>query len=161
MLTVSSMVPAACQDASAACSHPASPARAAFFYVTIYMVALALGFHKPNAQALGADQFPPDGVASRSSFFNWLHFSMSWGYIVAVVALSYVQDNVGWAAGFGASWAMMLVSLSVFLLGTRTYRAERPRDCRALARLTKTFAATARAWTDRILRRRDAMDTER
>ena len=103
MLTVSSMVPpphpqpAACQDASAACSPPASPARAAFFYVTIYMVALAQGFHKPSAQALGADQFTrstPEGVSSRSSFFNWLHFSMSWGYIVAaVVALSYMQDS--------------------------------------------------------------------
>jgi peptide/histidine transporter 3/4 len=157
--------PAACQDASASCSSPpASPARTAFFYATIYLVALAQGFHKPNAQALGADQFPtstPNGVASRSSFFNWLHFSMSWGYIVAVVALSYVQDNVGWAAGFGASWAMMLVSLSVFLLGTRMYRAERPRDSRALARLTKTFAATASACTGWIRRRRGTMDTER
>uniref|UniRef100_A0ACD5XC73 Uncharacterized protein n=1 Tax=Avena sativa TaxID=4498 RepID=A0ACD5XC73_AVESA len=170
MLTVSSMLPppphpppAACQDASAACSQPASAARTAFFYGTIYLVALAQGFHKPNAQAIGADQFStsaPDGVASRSSFFNWLHFSMSWGYIVAVVALSYVQDNVGWAAGFGASWAMMLVSLSVFLLGTRTYRAERPRDRRALARLTKTFAAMARSCMDWILRRRGTMDTE-
>uniref|UniRef100_A0ACD5VUE4 Uncharacterized protein n=2 Tax=Avena sativa TaxID=4498 RepID=A0ACD5VUE4_AVESA len=169
MLTVSSMVPpphpppAACQDASAACSQPASAARRAFFYATIYLVALAQGFHKPNAQTIGADQFPtsaPDGVASRSSFFNWLHFSMSWGYIVAVVALSYVQDNVGWAAGFGASWAMMLVSLSIFLLGTRTYRAERPRDRRALARLMKTFATMARACMDWILRRGGAMDTD-
>lgn len=166
MLTVSSMVPphhppgpAACQDSSAACSAPPSPVRAAFFYGTIYMVALAQGFHKPSAQALGADQFPtsaPGGVASRSSYFNWLHFSMSTGYIVAVVALSYVQDNVGWAAGFGASWAMMLVSLSLFLLGTRKYRMEQqPHD-----RLTKAFAATARAWTASIFRRRDAMDTE-
>ncbi|KAM0849149.1 hypothetical protein ACQ4PT_053913 [Festuca glaucescens] len=166
MLTASSMVPTptACQDATETCSPPASPARTAFFYATIYLVALAQGFHKPNAQALGADQFStsaPDGVASRSSFFNWLHFSMSWGYIVAVVALSYVQDNVGWAAGFGASWAMMLVSLSVFLLGTRMYRAERPRDRRALARLTKTFAATARACIDWILCRRGTMDDER
>ncbi|KAM0917281.1 hypothetical protein ACQ4PT_009686 [Festuca glaucescens] len=170
MLTASSMVPTprpheptACQDATAVCSQPASPARTAFFYATIYLVALAQGFHKPNAQALGADQFPtsaPDGVASRSSFFNWLHFSMSWGYIVAVVALSYVQDKVGWAAGFGASWGMMLVSLSVFLLGTRMYRAERPRDRRALSRLTKTFAATARACADWIFRRRGTMDTE-
>ncbi|XP_047061059.1 protein NRT1/ PTR FAMILY 5.10-like [Lolium rigidum] len=170
MLTASSMAPTprpheptACQDASAACSPPASPARTAFFYATIYLVALAQGFHKPNAQALGADQFPtsaPEGVASRSSFFNWLHFSMSWGYIVAVVALSYMQDNVGWAAGFGASWSMMLVSLSVFLLGTRMYRADRPRDGRALSRLTKTFAATARACADWIFRRRGTMDTE-
>uniref|UniRef100_A0ACD5WHC3 Uncharacterized protein n=2 Tax=Avena sativa TaxID=4498 RepID=A0ACD5WHC3_AVESA len=164
MLTVSSMVPpAACQDASAACSQPASAARTAFFYGTIYLVALAQGFHKPNAQAIGADQFStsePEGVASRSSFFNWLLFSMSWGHIVAVVALSYVQDNVGWAAGFGASWAMMLVSLSVFLLGTRMYRPERPRDRSDLARLMKTFATMARAGTDWILGRRDAMDDE-
>jgi peptide/histidine transporter 3/4 len=50
-----------------------------------------------------------------------------------------VQDNVSWGIGFGACWAMMLVSLFVFLLGTGTYRPEQPR----------TFAET---------RRGDAMD---
>uniref|UniRef100_A0A453G1B9 Peptide transporter PTR2 n=1 Tax=Aegilops tauschii subsp. strangulata TaxID=200361 RepID=A0A453G1B9_AEGTS len=78
MLTVSSMVPP--RQPQPAASPPASPPRAAFFYATIYVVALAQGFHKPNAQALGADQFPrssPDSIASRSSFFNWLHFSCS------------------------------------------------------------------------------------
>ncbi|XP_044977548.1 protein NRT1/ PTR FAMILY 5.10-like isoform X1 [Hordeum vulgare subsp. vulgare] len=157
MLTVSSMVPQRQRQPQPAESPQSSPSRASFFYATIYVVALAQGFHKPNAQALGADQFPrsaPDSIASRSSFFNWLHFSMSWGFIVAVVALSYVQDNVGWAAGFGASWVMMLVSLSVFLLGTGRYRVpEQPRDRRALARLGKTVAATARTWTDMVFRR--------
>ncbi|VAH82260.1 unnamed protein product [Triticum turgidum subsp. durum] len=158
MLTVSSMVPPRQPQPGG------SPSRAAFFYATIYMVALAQGFHKPNAQALGADQFPrssPDSIASRSSFFNWLHFAMWWGFIVAVVGLSYVQDNVGWDAVFGASWAMMLASMSLFLLGTGMYRvAEQPRDRRALARLTRTFAATARTWTDMVFRRSAAMDDE-
>ncbi|XP_040385855.1 uncharacterized protein LOC102703833 [Oryza brachyantha] len=163
MLTVSSMLPpvhdqpAPCQDdAAVVCSSPAAPAgRVAFFYVGLYLLALAQGFHGPCAEAIGADQFPESSsarVASRSSFFNWFHFSMAWGYAVSSAGMSYVQDNVGWPVGFGACWAVMLVSLSVFLLGTGTYRPEEPR------RGARTFAETAKGWTAVVLRRGDAMD---
>uniref|UniRef100_A0A0E0JRL5 Uncharacterized protein n=1 Tax=Oryza punctata TaxID=4537 RepID=A0A0E0JRL5_ORYPU len=158
MLRVLSMLPpfhpdhpAACQDTAAVCSSPAAaPAsRVAFFYVALYMLALGQSFHRPCAQAIGADQFPKDsarGLASRSSFFNWLHISMSLGYAIA--------DNIGWPVGFAACWAMMLVSLFVFLLGTGTYRPEQ-------LRRAGTFGETAKVWTAAVFRRsrKDAMDT--
>uniref|UniRef100_A0A0E0FWC8 CRIB domain-containing protein n=1 Tax=Oryza nivara TaxID=4536 RepID=A0A0E0FWC8_ORYNI len=149
MLTVSPMVapPQAtmvCQDTAAVCSSPAAaPAgRVAFCYVALYLLALGQGFHRPCVQAMDADQFSesnPGGLASRSSFFNWINFAVSCGYVLSTAGISYVQDNVSWGIGFGACWAMMLVSLFVFLLGTGTYRPEQPR----------TFAET---------RRGDAMD---
>ncbi|CAO1944255.1 unnamed protein product [Urochloa humidicola] len=137
-------------------------AQLAFFYVALYLLAAARGFHRPCATALGADQFetPTDGGedpgsrASRSSYFNWFHFSMSCGYGVATAGLSYVEDNVSWTAGFGACWATMVLYLAVFLLGTPTYRAERPVGSR--------LAETMRAWAARVFRRgKDAADTER
>nr|CAB3489752.1 unnamed protein product [Digitaria exilis] len=73
------------------------PARLAFFYAALYLLALAQGFHRPCAQALGADQFAPreTQAASRSSYFNWFHFFVAWGYAVAAAGISYVEDNVG------------------------------------------------------------------
>ncbi|CAO2167200.1 unnamed protein product, partial [Urochloa humidicola] len=102
MLTASSIM---VQTASSPPS--ASPGRLAFFYIALYLLALAQGFYGPCGEAFGADQFVPrDGDPSapavRSSYFNWFHFSISWGYAIATAGLSYVQDNAGWTVGFGA-----------------------------------------------------------
>ncbi|KAL6840135.1 hypothetical protein ACP4OV_029945 [Aristida adscensionis] len=138
---------------------PPSTAWLTFFYVALYLLALAQGFHRPCAEALGADQFAPsDGDpsarASRSSYFNWFHFSISWGYAIATAGLSYVEDNVGWTLGFGVCWATMVLYLAVFLLGTRRYRAERPVD-------GGRFAGTVQAWAAWLFRRKDATAAER
>lgn len=171
MLTVSSMLqtpqphPASCQGTTTVCSQPStSPARLAFFYTALYLLALAQGFHRPCSEAFGADQFgqsDPSARASRSSYFNWFHFSISWGYAISTTAVSYVQDNVGWTVGFAACWATMVVYLAVFLLGTATYRVEQPVDGNPFARLTKTFATTVREWAARVFFRKDATGTER
>ncbi|TVU36353.1 hypothetical protein EJB05_18285, partial [Eragrostis curvula] len=155
MLTVSS----ALQTPQKVSPSSTTPAWLFSFYVALYLLALGQGFHRPAAQALGADQFAaiddePSARASRSSYFNWYHFSISWGYAIAATALSYVQDNVGWTTGFGACWAAMALCLAVFLLGTRTYRAEQPVDGRP-------FAEAVRAWMAKVFCRKDATDTER
>ncbi|KAL6840136.1 hypothetical protein ACP4OV_029946 [Aristida adscensionis] len=137
-------------------SSPPSTAWLAFFYAALYLLALAQGFHRPCAEALGADQFASsDGArASRSSYFNWFHFSISWGYTLATTALSYVEDNISWTVGFGVCWATMVLYLAVFLLGTRSYRAERPVD-------GGRFAETFHSWAACLFRRKDATAAER
>ncbi|KAL6640905.1 hypothetical protein ACP70R_019086 [Stipagrostis hirtigluma subsp. patula] len=93
--------------------------------------------------------------SSRSSYFNWFHFSQSWGYAVSTTAVSYVEDNVGWTAGFGVCWATMVLYLAVFVLGARNYRrADPPAD-------GSPFARAARTWAARDFRRKDAGDAER
>ncbi|TVU36358.1 hypothetical protein EJB05_18290, partial [Eragrostis curvula] len=137
-------------------SQPPSTARLSFFYVALYLLALAQGFHRPCTEALGADQFAPGDAdpgarASRSSYFNWFHFFISWGYFVSTTVLSYIEDNVGWTVGFGVCWATMVLCLAVFLLGARTYRAEPAVD-------TNPFLEAVRAWAARVFRRKDASD---
>ena len=154
MLTASSMMPTASLPPSA------SPARLTVFYVALYLLALAQGFYGPCGEAFGADQFTPsdsgepNAPAFRSSYFNWFHFSMSWGYAIATAGLSYVQDNAGWTVGFGACWTALALCLAVFLLGTRTYRAkQRPVD-------GGTFAETVGTLGARVFRPKDNTPTD-
>ena len=71
MLTLSSIFssPQQCRDSADGCS--TSSLQTAFFYVSLYLVAIAQSGHKPCVQAFGADQFDatdPDESVSRASF---------------------------------------------------------------------------------------------
>ncbi|XP_044978975.1 protein NRT1/ PTR FAMILY 5.10-like [Hordeum vulgare subsp. vulgare] len=130
MLTLSSMLPSpegqqCTVSAQGRRECPRSSLQTAFFYVSLYLVAIAQSGHKPCVQAFGADQFDvtdPSESSSRGSFFNWWYFGICGSATVTVALMSYVQDNVSWGLGFGVPCLIMLLALVVFLLGTRTYR---------------------------------------
>ncbi|XP_058078898.1 protein NRT1/ PTR FAMILY 5.10-like [Magnolia sinica] len=78
--------------------------RELLFFISLYMVGIGQGGHKPCVEALGADQFDEDSAEQRkakNSFFNWWYFGLSGGASVGILIATYIQDNVDWAIGFG------------------------------------------------------------
>uniref|UniRef100_A0A7N2LGM5 Uncharacterized protein n=1 Tax=Quercus lobata TaxID=97700 RepID=A0A7N2LGM5_QUELO len=95
------------------------------FIISLYLVAVGQGGHKPCVQAFGADQFDGEDLVecrAKSSFFNWWYFGICAGSSVAMLVVSFVQENLSWGLGFGIPCVVMVIALGVFLLGTRTYR---------------------------------------
>ncbi|KAL2241764.1 protein NRT1/ PTR FAMILY 5.10-like isoform X2 [Sesamum indicum] len=125
---------------------------ALFFFMSLYLMALAQGAHKPCILAFGADQFDaqhPKELRSRSSFFNWWYFSICAGPLAALLVLNYIQDNISWGIGFGIPCISMVIALTIFMLGTKSYRYNSntvEQKC-ALSSLTQFLIKAAMNWT--------------
>ncbi|XP_043712946.1 protein NRT1/ PTR FAMILY 5.10-like [Telopea speciosissima] len=121
-----------------------------FFFSSLYLVALAQGTHKPCTQAFGADQFEvtdPEECKSKSSFFNWWCFGICSGVLCTHSILTYIQDNLNWGLGFGIPCVCMVVALTIFLLGTKTYRHSYNDDNdNQFGRIALAFVAAVRSW---------------
>lgn len=103
----------------------ASPSQIAFFYSSLYVIAIGSGGTKPNISTFGADQFDdfnPHEKELKVSFFNWWMFSSFLGALCATLGLVYIQENLGWGLGYGIPTVGLLLSLFMFYLGTPIYR---------------------------------------
>lgn len=124
-----------------------------FFFFSLYLVAVALGGHKPCLQAFGAEQFDgrdPKENKAKSSFFNWWYLGLVTGPTAALLFLNYIQDNLSWGLGFGIPCISMTIALVIFLMGTRTYRYTIIcRENNPFFRIGKVFSRTARNWRAR------------
>lgn len=154
MLTLSAMLPSLnasdCQeiDTVRLCSAP--QVQVVLFFFSLYLVAVGQGGHKPCVQAFGADQFDGQNVEecnAKSSFFNWWYFSLCGGTLLTLWILNYIQDNLSWGLGFGIPCIAMVVALTVFMLGTRTYRySNNGGEESPFMRIYRVYAAAFRNW---------------
>ena len=107
----------------------ASVLQLAVFFGALYILAIGTGGTKPNISTIGADQFDvfdPKEKIHKHSFFNWWMFSIFFGTLFATTVLVYVQDNVGWALGYGLPTLGLAISIIIFLVGTPFYRHKLP-----------------------------------
>ncbi|KAF8402520.1 hypothetical protein HHK36_010605 [Tetracentron sinense] len=103
----------------------ASTLQIAFFYSSLYTIAVGAGGTKPNISTFGADQFDdfnPREKELKVSFFNWWMFSSFLGALVATLGLVYIQENLDWGLGYGIPTVGLLLSLFIFYMGTPNYR---------------------------------------
>ncbi|KAG8380935.1 hypothetical protein BUALT_Bualt06G0068300 [Buddleja alternifolia] len=103
----------------------ATPLQIAFFYTSLYIIAIGAGGTKPNISTFGADQFDdlnPHEKKLKASFFNWWMFSTFTGALFATLGLVYIQENLGWGLGYGIPTVGLILSLIIFYIGTPMYR---------------------------------------
>lgn len=110
-------------------------------FLGLYLVALGVGGIKGSLPPHGAEQFDestPQGRKHRSSFFNYFVFSLSCGALVAVTLVVWIEDNKGWQWGFGISTFTILLSIPLFLAGSKFYRNKIPQGS-PLTTISKVF----------------------
>ncbi|KAL7618716.1 hypothetical protein Lser_V15G00986 [Lactuca serriola] len=148
-LALSTLIPSNCETANGA--SPCFPQlQVILFFISLYLVAIAQGGHKPCVLAFGADQFDADNPQERkakSSFFNWWYFGLCAGPAVGIFVVSYIQDNLSWVLGFGIPCIIMVFAIVIFLIGTVTYRfGEKTEEKSAFLRIGHVFVKAARNW---------------
>ncbi|KAL0401116.1 UNVERIFIED_CONTAM: protein NRT1/ PTR FAMILY 5.1 [Sesamum latifolium] len=103
----------------------ATSTQIAFFYTSLYIIAIGAGGTKPNISTFGADQFDdlnPHEKKLKASFFNWWMFSAFTGALFATLGLVYIQENLGWGLGYGIPTVGLILSIVIFYVGTPLYR---------------------------------------
>ncbi|KAG5236385.1 proton-dependent oligopeptide transport family protein [Salix suchowensis] len=152
LLTLSVSLPALrppiCTNAAVETCKEASTVQLAVFLGALYTLAIGTGGTKPNISTIGAEQFDdfhPEEKAYKLSFFNWWMFSIFFGTLFANTVLVYIQDNVGWALGFGLPTLGLVISVAIFLAGTPFYRHRQPAGS-PFARMAKVIVAALRKW---------------
>ncbi|KAJ7956680.1 protein NRT1/ PTR FAMILY 6.2 [Quillaja saponaria] len=94
-------------------------------YLALYIIALGTGGLKSSVSGFGTDQFDEKDEKEKvqmAFFFNRFFFFVSFGTLLAVTVLVYLQDEVGRSWAYGICSVSMLIAILVFLSGTRRYR---------------------------------------
>ena len=127
----------------------ASTLQLAVFYGALYILSVGAGGTKPNISTIGADQFDdfdPKEKAYKLSFFNWWFSSIFIGTLFSFTVLVYIQDNVGWALGYGIPTIALAIAFITFLAGTPLYR-HRLASGSSFTRIAKVIVAALRKST--------------
>ncbi|XP_010264930.1 PREDICTED: protein NRT1/ PTR FAMILY 5.2-like [Nelumbo nucifera] len=128
-VSLSSLKPPPCNQIDVTNCKKASTSQMAVVFLALYVLAVGTGGTKPNISTIGADQFDdfdPKEKALKLSFFNWWIFGIYLGTLIGSTFLVYVQDNVGWALGYGIPTIGLAVSMIIFMVGTPSYRHRAP-----------------------------------
>ncbi|CAI9103392.1 OLC1v1001859C2 [Oldenlandia corymbosa var. corymbosa] len=120
----------------------------AFFYLSIYLIALGYGGYQPNIATFGADQFDEDHPKeshSKVAFFSYFYLALNLGSLFSNTVLGYFEDEGRWGIGFWSSAGSAAVGLLLFVVGTPRYRHFIPQG-NPLSRFCQVVVAAARNW---------------
>ncbi|XP_047043660.1 protein NRT1/ PTR FAMILY 8.3-like [Lolium rigidum] len=124
---ISPLRPSPCEGISCP---PATGKQFSVFFAALYLTSIGTGGVKSALLPFGAEQYDVDGspeeVRRKQSFFTWFFGAINLGIFVAGTLVSWLQQNVSWALGFGVSTFCLLLAAAGFLAGTSWYRVQLP-----------------------------------
>ncbi|CAL4938440.1 unnamed protein product [Urochloa decumbens] len=122
------------------------------FFLGLYMMAIGAGGIKPCVSSFGADQLDDSISAERlkkDSFFNWFFFAIYIGSFVSGTAVVWVQDHYGWVVGLGIPTLFLAFAIASFMLGSSSYRVQKPLGS-PIVRVFQVIVAATRKWSVRV-----------
>lgn len=145
-VSLPSLKPPECHEMDVTKCKKATTLQLGVFYGALYILAVGGGGTKPNISTIGADQFDdfdPKEKAHKLSFFNWWFSSIFIGTLFSFTVLVYIQDNVGWALGYGIPTIGLAIAFITFLAGTPLYR-HRLASGSSFTRIARVIVAAVR-----------------
>ncbi|XP_010256764.1 PREDICTED: protein NRT1/ PTR FAMILY 5.6 [Nelumbo nucifera] len=127
--TMSELIPSLKPCKTEACSNPAK-LHVVVFFLSIYLISIGTGGHKPSLESFGADQFDDDHSEERRkkmSYFNWWNSALCGGLMLGVTLIVYVQDNVSWGTADIILTVVMALTIVIFYIGRPFYRYRVPK----------------------------------
>ncbi|XP_071707427.1 protein NRT1/ PTR FAMILY 4.5-like [Rutidosis leptorrhynchoides] len=137
--------PAPCHESNRSLCEKVHGGKAAMLFIGLYLVAFGVGGINGSLPALGAEQFDentPKGRKQRSTFFNYFVFCLSFGGLIAVTLVLWVEDTVGWQWGFGISAIAIFLSIVIFCGGSFLYCCKVPKGSPLATMFKVLLAAT-------------------
>ncbi|MED6216222.1 hypothetical protein PIB30_005484 [Stylosanthes scabra] len=120
----------------------------ALFFISLYVLSLGDGGHKPCVQTFAADQFDEeteDQRNAKSSFFNLWYLVIVIACTSSVFIIVYLQDHYGWTLGIGVLPGLWAIAIVVFFLGLKRYKRESPRGS-PFKSVAQVIVAAIRKW---------------
>lgn len=146
-MTLPSLRPKECQAGAASCA-PATGTAAAFFYSTLYLMALGAGGVKACVYPFAGDQFDvtdPREARRRLSCPNGWFVTITSGNVMAMSFLVYTQGSLGWSWGYGVPAAVTAIWTVVYFCGVPLYRHQVMAGS-SLTRHAQVLVCSARNW---------------
>ncbi|CAH9135718.1 unnamed protein product [Cuscuta epithymum] len=119
---------AACSSTQPPACAPVAAATSAQYSVLVssfVLMSIGAGGIRPCSLAFGADQLDrkenPHNQRVLESYFGWYYASAAASVIVALTAVVYIQDRMGWKVGFGVPAVLMLISAALFIVASPLY----------------------------------------
>jgi solute carrier family 15 (peptide/histidine transporter), member 3/4 len=102
---------------------------AVLLYAALYISAFGEGCVRACLPSLGAGQFDhedPSESCQQSSFFNWFTFGISFGGLLGLILIVWLENYKGWDIGLGLCSILILIGLIVVAAGLPFYRNQIP-----------------------------------
>ncbi|KAM0008256.1 putative proton-dependent oligopeptide transporter family, MFS transporter superfamily [Helianthus debilis subsp. tardiflorus] len=105
--------------------NPPSLTHLVFLYTCFILLLIGSGCIRPCSIAFGADQLKHHLSLSNERViehcFNWYYASALISTIIALTAIVYIQEQLGWQVGFATAVLIMLCFALMFVLGSSLY----------------------------------------